>query len=100
MLSRGRPDERDFIGLAAQQLRGEFARVVQTMEHESFLVAERGLAGAFGNSIGDAARQGADAGVAEKDFFARDGKFMAAQLFVGQDFVQGHRAKIIFKGSK
>jgi hypothetical protein len=97
---RGRPDERDFIGLAVQQLRREFACVVQAVQHEGFLVAQRGLPGAFGNGGGDAARQRADASVAEKDFVAGDRKFVPAQFFIGQDFIQHHRAKIIFKSAK
>jgi hypothetical protein len=70
------------------------------MKHESFLVAECCLTGAMGNRVGDAARQRANSGVCEKSFVARDRKFVTAQFFIGQDFIQRHRAKVIFKGSK
>ena len=51
------------------------------------------LSRTFGNRVGNAARQRADAGVGEKNFVAHDGKFVAAQFFVRQDFFQGHEAK-------
>ena len=66
------------------------------MQHEGFLVAERVLARTFGDRVGHAARQRTDAGVGEENFVARDGKFVAAQFFVRQDFIQRHEAK--FKG--
>ena len=44
----------------------------------------------FGDGLGHAARQRADAGVREKNFFARHGKFMPAQFFVAENFGQCH----------
>ena len=95
---RGRADERDFVRLAVQQLRAEFARVVEAVHHEGFLVAERGLLRAGGNRVGHAARQRADAGVREKNFFARDGEFVPAQFLAGKDFGQRHPARIVCPG--
>ena len=65
---RSRPDERDFIRLAIQQLRREFPRFVQAMKHERFLIAERCLICAFGNRVGNVARQRTNARVREEDF--------------------------------
>ncbi len=96
---RGRPDERDFVRLAVQQLRAELARVVEPVQHEGFLIAERGLPGAIGDGVGHAARQRADAGVREKYFVARDGEFRAAQFLVGQDFGQCHAARLMGKAA-
>jgi hypothetical protein len=62
------------------------------MKHERFLVAKGSLPGALGNSLGDAARQRADTGMAEEYFVANNGKFMAAQFFIGGQFEQSHTA--------
>ena len=53
------------------------------------------------SAIASATRRGSGQTPAwrEKNFVARDGKFVAAQFFVGQDFIQRHRAKINCKGS-
>src|ERR1035441_5335099 len=40
--------------------------------------------------MGDAARQGTNAGVAQKNFIFRDGKFMMAEFLVRQNFREGH----------
>jgi hypothetical protein len=65
-------------------LGGEFAGVVQAVEQEGFLIAEGALLGAFGNGGGNALGQRADAGVGQKDFLARDGKFAVAEFLVAE----------------
>ena len=97
---RSRPDERDFVRLAIQQLRAEFAPVVNAVHDEGFLIAERAFIGAVVHRLRDAARQRADAGVREKNFVARDGKFVLAQFLVGENFSQSHGVKINSKGSQ
>jgi hypothetical protein len=80
-------------------LRAELARVVNPAHHESLLVAERALLRAFYNRVGHAARQRADAGVREKDFVARDGKFFPAQFLIGENFGQSHASRLNGGGS-
>ena len=70
------------------------------MKHERLLIAERALPGAFGNGVGDTARQRADAGVREENFVARDGKFVPAQFLVGRISFKRHAAKLIGEGRR
>ena len=95
---RSRPDERDFLRLAMQQLRPELARVVQAVQDEGFLISQRAALGAFGNGFGDAMRQRANPGVREENFVAGDGEFMLAKFLVREQFGQCHAAKVIGKG--
>jgi hypothetical protein len=81
---RGGADQGDFLGLAAEELRRKLAGMVQPVEHVSFLVAEGSLAGAFGNGVGHAGGQWADAGMGEEDFFAGDGEFAPAKFLLGE----------------
>ena len=91
---RRRPDERDFFRLAVEQLRREFAPVVQSPgKNQRFLIVGRAALRAIGNGLCHAARQRADAGVRQKNFVARDGKFMPAQFFVGEQFSQRHASE-------
>jgi len=90
---RSRPDQRDFLRLATQQLRSEPARVIQAVQDEGFLVAERAALGAFGNGGGDAPRQRANPGVREENFVAGDGEFTSAQFLIREQFGQCHARK-------
>ena len=96
---RRRPDQRDFLRLAMQQLRPKFARVIQAVQDEGFLVAQRAALGAFGNGVGDAPRQRANPGVREENFVAGDGEFVLAQFLVREQFGQCHAAKVMGKGT-
>ena len=79
--------------LFEQQARGEFARLVNLDRgQQRLLIALRGVERVVRDGFGDAAGQGAHGGVAEKDFRFRDGKFVAAQIFVGMEFSDGHFA--------
>ena len=70
------------------------ARVGNPVQDEVLLVAQRAAVGAIAHGLRHAARQRADAGVAEEDFIFRDGKFVLAQFLVRQDFGQSHAEKL------
>jgi hypothetical protein len=76
-----------------QQLRSELARVIQAVQDEGFLVAERAALGAFENGGGDALRQRTNPGMREKNFVAGDGEFTLAQFLVREQFGQCHARK-------
>ncbi len=87
----GRADERDFFGFCAEHLRGEGARFLdEALRHDCFLIGEGAVESVIAHSFGDASRQWADAGVAQKYFVARDGEFVVAQFFVTEDFLESH----------
>ncbi len=83
-------DEGDFGGLGAEETGGEGAGVNEELGEGGFLIIAGALLGDGSNGIGDATGQGADAGVTEKDAFLNDGEFVAAQVFVGKEFGEGH----------
>ena len=93
---RRRPDERNFVRPAMQQLRGEFARAVQASGiNESFLVAGGAARRIIGNRLRHPVRQRTDAGVREEDFSARHREFAPANFLVGKNFGQCHAMKLI-----
>ena len=74
---RGRPDERDFLRFRFEQAPGGFPKFLDARRGDDFLLVAKGaLRGVIANRFGDAAGQGADSGVAEKDFFFRDREFV------------------------
>ena len=87
-------------GSATQQLRPELARVIQAVQNEGFLVAQRAALGAFGNGGGNAPRQRANPGMREEYLIAGDGEFMLAKLLVREQFGQCHAAKVTGKAEK
>jgi hypothetical protein len=46
------------------------------------------------NSLGDTARQGANAGMRQKDFVASHRKLVLSQFFVREEFGYRHRWKV------
>ena len=81
---RRRADKGDFLRPAVEHLRRQLASVLQDLRiDEPLLVALGGLKGVLRDRLGDPPRQRANAGMGEKNLFARDGKFAPAQLFIG-----------------
>ena len=93
---RRRPDERNFVRPAIQQLRREPPSVVQPVgNQEGFLIAGGAVQRAIGNRLCHPVWQRTDAGVREEDFSARHREFAPAVFLVGINIFQRHAAKVI-----
>ena len=79
----------------APSLRASSSRCITKASWSPSVLCSR----AFGNRVGHAARQRADAGMREENFIARDGEFAPAQFLVGENFGQSHPARLIGAGS-
>jgi hypothetical protein len=72
-----------------------WAELLDALAGESFLLVVQGAgAGAGIDAFGDAAGQGADAGVGEESVLLGDGKLVVPEFWIGVEFGQGH----VFKG--
>ena len=80
---RGRSNEGNFTWVGAKKLGGELTALLEAMIAKGVLLIVHGAQQRIaGDRVHDAAGQGANGGVAEKDLFSDHGKFMAAQVFV------------------
>ena len=57
------------------------------------LVILRAEFGVVAHGLGDAAGQGADAGVSKKDFAGGHGELVPTQFFVGEQFGESHKSE-------
>ena len=88
---RSGADQGDFLRLRAQKPGGEFACAPDLTGGNGFLlIVQRGARRLVAHGFGHTTGQRTDGSMGQKNFLARNGEFVPAQFFVGEDFRDGH----------